>query len=96
MNEAAEVFDIEEFREGFRLLAEMTGESDPKPRRRRVVRRKAKVVEPGRRVEGQEGESAMTCSAPRRICWRCRIRLLLRARRDPGAIDQTAIRFVAR
>lgn len=44
MNEAAEVFDIEEFREGFRLLAEMTGESDPKPRRRRVVRRKAKVI----------------------------------------------------
>ena len=45
MNEAAEVFDIEEFREGFRLLAEMTGESDPKPRRRRVVRRRPKLAE---------------------------------------------------
>jgi hypothetical protein len=44
VNEAAEVFDFEEFREGFRLLAEMTGE--PRPRKRRVVRRRglAEVV----------------------------------------------------
>jgi hypothetical protein len=45
VNEAAEVLDFEEFREGFRLLAEMTGEPKPTPRKRRVFRLKAAVID---------------------------------------------------